>query len=166
MQNKIVLSRTGAVAWVTIDNAERHNAFSSEMFRDMGDLLQDLDRDADARVVVIRGAGGKAFASGADISRFDTERSSAEQVAAFGSLADRMFDSARTLSKPSIAMIQGWCIGGGLNLALNCDIRICDERARFGVPAAAAVRSVRFPGRECTHCVRITRSRLPWPACP
>jgi enoyl-CoA hydratase/carnithine racemase len=136
MQSKIVLSRTGAVAWIAIDNPERHNAFSSDMFRDMGDLLLELDGDGDVRVVVIRGAGGKAFASGADISRFDAERSSPEQVAAYGKLADRMFDSARNLSKPTIAMIQGWCIGGGLNLALNCDIRICNERARFGIPAS------------------------------
>ena len=96
---KIVLSRAGAVAWVTINNPERHNAFSSDMFRDMGDLLQDLDRDAETRVVVIQGAGGKAFASGADISRFDEERSTPDQVAAFRDVAARIEQLSRVQAR-------------------------------------------------------------------
>lgn len=134
--DKLLLDRKGAVAWVTINNPERRNALSFEMFADLRSVLQRLDDDAAIRVIVISGAGGKAFVSGADISKFETERSSAEQVVAYRDNADRTFDAVRHLATPTIAMIRGWCIGGGVNLAVNCDLRICDENAIFGIPAA------------------------------
>jgi enoyl-CoA hydratase len=95
---------------------------------------------------VLAGAGGKAFVSGADISKFDSERSGEEAVARYNAAVERGYSTVHDFPKPTIAMIQGYCIGGGLGLATCCDLRICSDNSKFAVPAAKLGLGYGFPG--------------------
>jgi enoyl-CoA hydratase/carnithine racemase len=118
------------------NNPERRNAVSLDMWQAIPEVLADFAADDAVRVVVLTGAGDKAFVSGADISQFEKERSSAETVAHYDAIGEKAQSSLKTFDKPVIAMIRGYCIGGGLNLANLCDLRIAADDARFGIPAA------------------------------
>jgi enoyl-CoA hydratase len=107
-----------------------------EMWAATGDILEQYRKDPDVRVVVLTGAGGKAFVSGADISKFGAERSSEEAVTRYNATTERAFSGVHEFPKPTIAMIRGYCIGGGLGIALGCDLRIATDNSRFAVPAA------------------------------
>lgn len=124
------------VATVVLDNEGKYNAMSLAMWRELASLVTQLRSDASVRVLVLRGQGDKAFVSGADISEFDQQRSSSDGVAAY----DRAVDEAQTalaeFPKPTVAAISGICFGGGLGLALSCDLRYCSADARFRMPAA------------------------------
>ncbi len=133
---KMLARKAAGVGWMTFNNPERHNAVSMEMWQAAERILADFASDDAVRVVVVNGAGGKAFVSGADISKFETERSSEEAVAAYQAQTAKVYDLLAGCPKPTIAMIQGHCIGGGTALAVCCDMRICGETASFGVPAA------------------------------
>jgi enoyl-CoA hydratase len=126
----------GHVATLTLDNAAKYNAMSLSMWRELADLLARLREDAQVRVLVLRGQGDKAFVSGADISEFEQQRNSSESVQAY----DRAVDAAQTalaeFPRPTLAAISGICFGGGLGLALSCDLRYGAEGARFRMPAA------------------------------
>ena len=124
------------VGWMTFNNPARHNALSLEMWQGIGDILEHFDSNDDVRVVVMRGAGGKAFVSGADISEFDEKRANAEQKDAYGKIAGRATAWLNKLSKPLIGLIEGYCIGGGLATALSADVRFATPDSRFGIPAA------------------------------
>lgn len=124
------------IGWLIFNQPERHNALSLEMWRGIGDVLETYAADPAVRVTVMRGAGGKAFVSGADISEFDKNRSTAEQEAEYGKVAGRANRWLATFDKPLIALIEGYCIGGGLATALAADIRIATPDSRFGIPAA------------------------------
>jgi enoyl-CoA hydratase/carnithine racemase len=100
------------------------------------DILEQFRNDPDIRAVVLTGAGGKAFVSGADISKFGAERSSEEAVAKYNATTEQAFSGVYGFPKPTIAMIRGYCIGGGMALATCCDIRICTPGSKFGIPAA------------------------------
>jgi|HubBroStandDraft_1064217.scaffolds.fasta_scaffold00058_64 enoyl-CoA hydratase len=134
--DKIITVTEGAVATLTFNNPERHNAVSLEMWQAVTAALAGFAADPAVRVLVLTGAGGKAFVSGADISKFESERASENAVAAYERATDAAYRGLADFPKPSIALIRGYCLGGGLNLALCCDLRICNERARFAVPAA------------------------------
>jgi enoyl-CoA hydratase/carnithine racemase len=121
---------------MTFNNPERHNAVSLEMWEAADAILHDFVADKAVRVIVITGAGGKAFVSGADISKFESERATQEAVARYNAAVDRMYGGIAELPKPTIAMIRGYCIGGGLGLAVACDLRICSEGSKFALPAA------------------------------
>jgi enoyl-CoA hydratase len=125
-----------AVAVVTFNNPGKRNALSSEMRAALPGLLEALQADADVRVVVLTGAGDKAFASGADISEFAERRTSPAARAEYDRVAAALDRSWHSLEKPLIAMIRGFCIGGGLFTALQADIRIASDDSQFGVPAA------------------------------
>jgi len=99
-------------------------------------VLQDFVDDDDIRVIVITGAGGKAFVSGADISKFDTERGSHEAVLHYNERVKQVYNAIAAVPKPTIAMINGYCLGGGIALALCCDLRFCSEKSKFGLPAS------------------------------
>ena len=99
-------------------------------------ILADFAADKAVRVVVVTGAGGKAFVSGADISKFESERSSKEAIDRYNVAVDKANTAVYEFPKPTIAMIRGYCIGGGVGLALCCDLRICSDNSKFGVPAA------------------------------
>ncbi|MED6341372.1 MAG: enoyl-CoA hydratase [Pseudomonadota bacterium] len=124
------------IGWMTFNNPARHNALSLEMWQGMGDALEYFQHNDAVRVVVMRGAGGKAFVSGADISEFGEKRANAEQRRSYGEVAGRATRWLDTLDKPLIALIEGYCIGGGLATALSADIRFASPDSSFGIPAA------------------------------
>jgi enoyl-CoA hydratase/carnithine racemase len=134
--DKMLARKQDGIGWMTFNNPERHNAVSLEMWAAAADILSDFAGDPEVRVVVITGAGGKAFVSGADISKFKDERATMEDVERYNQTSARLYEGLTNLPKPTIAMIRGYCIGGGVALALCCDMRICTEGAKFGVPAA------------------------------
>ncbi len=134
--SKMILEIKEGVGYITFNNPEKHNAVSLEMWETLGEMMLQLERDNNVRVVVLKGAGGKSFVSGADISKFDKDRSSKEQVLNYNKRTGKIYHRIETFPKPTIAMIDGYCIGGGLNLAVCCDIRICSEKSQFAMPAA------------------------------
>ena len=136
MTDKMLSRKEGKIGYLTFNNPERHNAVSLEMWEAAEGFLEDFKNDNNIRVVVVTGAGGKAFVSGADISKFDKERSTQEAVDRYNASVDRANNAFFTFPKPTIAMIRGYCIGGGLGLAVCCDMRISSDNSKFGIPAA------------------------------
>ncbi len=133
---KILAEKSGAVGRLTFNNPERHNAMSLEMWEAVADVLADFAAAVEIRVVVVTGAGGKAFVSGADISKFEDERASTEALARYTRATEGAAAALATIAKPTIAMINGYCLGGGVAVALSCDLRICSDTSRFAIPAA------------------------------
>ena len=131
---KMLRRKDGRVGYVIFNNPERHNAVSLDMWAETSRILEDYARDDEVRVVVLTGAGGKAFVSGADISKFESERASQEAIVRYNETVDRANSAIYEYPKPTIAMIRGFCIGGGLGLAMCCDLRICSDDSRFAVP--------------------------------
>src|ERR1700756_376237 len=134
--DKMLSRKEGGVGIVTFNNPERLNAVSLDMWEATKRILDDFAADDHIRVVVLTGAGGKAFVSGADISKFESERATFEAQRAYNAKSDATYTSIAEFPKPTIAMIRGYCIGGGLGLATCCDLRICTDNSRFAVPAA------------------------------
>jgi enoyl-CoA hydratase/carnithine racemase len=133
---KMLSRKEGGVGYLIFNNPERHNAVSLEMWQAASGILADFASDKAVRVVVLTGAGGKAFVSGADISKFESERSNKEAIERYNVAVDEANSAVYEFPKPTIAMIRGYCIGGGVGLALCCDLRICSDNSKFGVPAA------------------------------
>jgi enoyl-CoA hydratase len=146
MTEKLLARKERRTAFVTFNNPERHNAMSLEMWEATVHHLNDYAKDPEVRVLVLTGAGGKAFVSGADISKFEDERSSKEGIARYNAAVEQGYATVHAFPKPTIAMIRGYCIGGGLGLASCCDIRICSPNSRFAVPAAKLGLGYDFPG--------------------
>lgn len=134
--DKMIAQKDGAIGWITFNNPARRNAVSMAMWEALADIVSAYGSDDEIRVIVLKGAGGKAFVSGADISEFEERRSSAEEVQRYHEIAERATSGLQYIGKPTIAMIDGFCIGGGVSVALSCDLRIAGNGARFGVPAA------------------------------
>lgn len=132
----LLVRREGPVAYVIINRPRVHNAFRFEMWRGLATIIADLGRDDTVRAIVIRGAGKRAFASGADIAEFPTHRRTPEQGRVYHEAVEAALHAVTSAPQPVIAMIHGYCVGGGCELAVACDIRLCDDRARFGIPAA------------------------------
>jgi enoyl-CoA hydratase len=133
---KLIGRKEGAIGWMIFNNPERRNAVSLDMWRAIPDVIAAFETDPEVRVVVFTGAGDKAFVSGADISQFEAERTDATAEARYSGASGAANAAMAGLSKPSIAMIRGYCIGGGLAVALQTDIRICETGSRFAIPAA------------------------------
>ncbi|HXJ08848.1 MAG TPA: enoyl-CoA hydratase-related protein, partial [Burkholderiales bacterium] len=136
LTERIIAKKDGAVGWLIFNNPERRNAVSVDMWEAIPHVLSQYESDPEVRVIVLAGAGDKAFVSGADISQFEKERSSAEAVQRYEELAEGAAAKLAGCDKPLIAMIRGYCLGGGMNIAVLCDIRIAADDARFGIPAA------------------------------
>jgi enoyl-CoA hydratase/carnithine racemase len=134
--DKILTRRQGGVGTVIFNNPEKRNALSLDMWQGLGDALEKFDVDPDVRAIVLRGAGGKAFISGADISQFEERRSTEATAADYNATTDRAWTALASTHKPVIAAIEGFCIGGGLAVAMKADIRIATRESVFGVPAA------------------------------
>ncbi|MBT5107584.1 MAG: enoyl-CoA hydratase [Rhodospirillaceae bacterium] len=134
--DKMIAERDGAIGRMIFNNPARHNAVSPDMWAAVGTIMDDLNSDDEIRVVIVSGAGGKAFVSGADISKFEDERANAEAEAKYHVLNRQSRAKLTNSPKPTIAMIQGYCIGGGVGTAIACDMRICSDNARFAIPAA------------------------------
>jgi len=133
---KLIAKKADGVGWMIFNNPEKLNAISLEMWEAALEAMADFTADPSVRVMVLTGAGGKAFASGADISKFKDERQEAEAVAHYQATTQLAYSTLQSMAIPTIAMIRGWCIGGGTAAAVCCDIRVCTENAKFGVPAA------------------------------
>jgi enoyl-CoA hydratase/carnithine racemase len=127
--------RQGHVGWIIFDHPERRNAITAEMWQAIPRAVEDMEGDAEVRVVILRGAGDVAFVSGADISEFD-ERRSGERAEEYDRNNARAFFSLARLSKPSIALVHGFCVGGGCAISLTADLRYAAEDAVFAIPAA------------------------------
>ena len=134
--DKMLSRKEGPVGYLIFNNPERRNAVSLDMWEAAANILDDFLKDESIHVVVLAGAGGKAFVSGADISKFESERSNEEGIARYNAAVERANMTVYNFPKPTIAMIQGYCLGGGLGLAICCDLRICSHESRFAVPAA------------------------------
>jgi len=146
--DRIVARKDGAIGWLVFNNPERRNAVSLEMWQAIPAVLADFEADPRIRVVVLTGAGDKAFASGADISQFEKDRSTAEGVQRYEQRSDAAASRLQSLDKPTLAMIRGYCLGGGLAIANLCDLRIAAEDARFGIPAAKMGLGYRAPAMK------------------
>ncbi len=136
LTDKMIARKDGAVGHIIFNNPARRNAVSLEMWEALTRILDDFEEDEAIRVIVVSGAGGKAFVSGADISEFAEKRASAEAAAAYSKISEAARARLEATPKPTLAMIRGYCLGGGVGTALSCDIRIAAEGARFGIPAA------------------------------
>ena len=123
--DKMLSRKDGRVGYVIFNNPERHNAVSLDMWAATSRILEDFAKDDEVRVVVLTGAGGKAFVSGADISKFESERATLDATRHYNATVEKAYAGVQEFSKPTIAMIRGYCIGGGLGLAVCCDLRIC-----------------------------------------
>ena len=126
----------GSIGWMVFNKPGRRNAVSLDMWEAMVDIIDQFEADPRVRVVVLRGAGDVAFVSGADISQFEKTRSSKEVNEQYDATLERATKRLVDCSKPTIAMIRGWCIGGGMAIATCCDLRIATEGSKFGIPAA------------------------------
>jgi len=133
---KMIAEKDGPIGWITFNNPARRNAVSMAMWEALGDIVRNYEADDAIRVIVLKGAGDKAFVSGADISEFEEKRSSPETTKIYNQASGKATDELTHAGKPTIAMIRGFCIGGGVSVALSCDMRIAAEDAKFGVPAA------------------------------
>jgi enoyl-CoA hydratase/carnithine racemase len=136
------------VAWMMLRNAGRLNAIRLEMWREIPRIVADLGADPTLRLVVMRGEGNEAFASGADVSEFETHRQDAASAAAYERMTASAFEALGALEKPLLAMIQGACVGGGLALAVSADLRIAADDAHFALPAARLGLGYHFSGVE------------------
>ena len=131
------------IAWIVFNNPQRMNAMSQEMWDNAASVLDKYGSNPEVRAIVLTGAGERAFVAGADISKFETERASAEAMASYNQSVANFHDSLNVITKPTIARVNGYCIGGGLAIAIGCDIRICSEKSQFAMPAAKL--SLRYP---------------------
>jgi enoyl-CoA hydratase/carnithine racemase len=134
MSDAVLVARDGALVTVTLNKPERRNALDKEMWRALGASFRGLDADESVRCVVLRGAGEQAFAAGADIAEFASERADVAQARDYDRVVHATLDAVAACRHPVVAMIRGACVGGGLELAAICDLRICGESSRFGIP--------------------------------
>ena len=134
--DKMIARKEDGVGWLIFNNPDRRNAVSMAMWEAVGEAMEDFQADDDIRVVVMAGAGDKAFVSGADISEFAKNRNSAASEALYNEASAKAHRGMANLQKPLIAMIQGFCIGGGVAVALAADIRIAADDTQYAVPAA------------------------------
>jgi enoyl-CoA hydratase len=130
----LLLARKDDIATVTLNRPERLNALNRGMWEALGDTMRQLSAEDSLRCVVLRGAGGKAFAAGADIAEFASERADARLAKGYGELIHATMQAVAQCRHPTVALIEGACVGGGLEIAAMCDMRICGSSSRFGVP--------------------------------
>jgi enoyl-CoA hydratase len=144
--DKLIARKENGIGWVIFNHPERRNAMTPEMYDGMAAALESYATDPEVRVVILRGEGDKAFVSGADISKFAENRANVEQMRASDVRSEAANRALRECPKPTIAMIRGYCMGGGLGVAIACDLRIAAEGSRFGVPAAKLGVGYRYDG--------------------
>jgi len=145
-EKKMRVERDGPIGRLVLDNPARRNAIGGDMWRAIPKAMAKLDADPAIRCIVLRGEGMVAFAAGADISEFEKRRSSAAGVKAYEALIDAAHHAIENSPKPVIALIHGYCVGGGLAMALSCDLRYADASSRFAVPAAHLGLAYGIPG--------------------
>jgi len=134
MSDAILLFRDAAIATVTLNNPEKLNALGLASWKRLGEVMRELDADRSLRCIVIRGAGEKAFAAGADIAEFGKTRNNSKNGKKYGAVLEATMGALERCRHPIVAMIHGACVGGGLEIASQCDLRICGASSRFGIP--------------------------------
>ncbi|KJZ63394.1 enoyl-CoA hydratase-related protein [Pseudomonas fluorescens] len=134
MKPTVLIDRQDSLATVTLSHPGKMNALTLSMWQDLGDVMTELSADATVRCVVLRGADEQAFAAGADVSEFPTVRANAAQARVYADITSRAMRAVADCPHPVIAMIHGVCVGGGLEIAALCDLRICGTSSRFGAP--------------------------------
>jgi enoyl-CoA hydratase len=136
VSDSILVERDGPIATVMLNRPNQRNALNRAMWQELIEIARDLDADAGVRVVVLRGGGENAFSAGADISEFDTQRNNSTQARQYAAVFEGALDAMAAIGKPTLSLIRGFCVGGGLELATATDLRIAGDDARFGVPIA------------------------------
>ncbi|MGH7415333.1 MAG: enoyl-CoA hydratase [Candidatus Rokuibacteriota bacterium] len=144
----LLMEKDGPIGWITFNQPQKRNAVSQEMWQRMPGYVRDLSADPAIRVVILRGAGDAAFVAGADISQFKDRRRNAADEEEYRRISAAGSESLATLGKPLLAMIHGFCIGGGVSIAITCDLRIAADDARFGIPAARRGLGYHYRGME------------------
>lgn len=134
MSDVVLLQRDGAIATVVLNRPEKLNAMNKPMWQRLGEVMREVSADETIRCVVLRGAGDKAMGPGADIKEFETERADVAQATAYGKVVHGAMRTVADCPHPTVALIKGLCVGGALEVACSCDLRIAGEGARFGVP--------------------------------
>jgi enoyl-CoA hydratase/carnithine racemase len=132
---RIVARKDGAIGWLVFNNPTKHNAISMDMAEAVPAVMRAFEDDAEVRVIVVAGAGEKAFAAGSDISGFESVRADPQKNKHYNDVNERSYNAVYECKKPTVAMIRGYCIGGGLDFATSCDVRFCSDNAVFAVPA-------------------------------
>lgn len=132
---RIIARKDGAIGWMIFNNPAKHNAISMDMAEAVPAVMRDFENDAGIRVIVVAGAGEKAFAAGSDISGFESVRADPQKNQHYNDVNEQSYNAVYECAKPTIAMIRGYCIGGGLDFATSCDVRFCSDNAVFAVPA-------------------------------
>jgi enoyl-CoA hydratase len=133
--DQILSKKENNIGWMIINNPARRNAISLSMRQQMTSVFEDFNMDPEVRVMIIRGSGGKAFISGADISEFKNVRNNFDAEKLYSKASEKMTDAMNAFPKPIIAMIEGYCVGGGVATAIGADIRIASENTKYGIPA-------------------------------
>ena len=147
MQTRRMIAHVdGPIGWMTFDNQARRNAVSLDMWEAIPAILERFDSDPAIRVIALTGAGDRAFVSGADISQFAEQRSNEDQTATYDRISAAASQAIKSASKPTIAVIRGYCIGGGLGIAATCDLRWATAGSKFGVPAGRLGLGYAHPG--------------------
>jgi enoyl-CoA hydratase/carnithine racemase len=134
MPGEILVSSSGPIATVALSNPGKLNALDLAMWKRLGQVMRELDRDKDLRCVVLRGAGNEAFAAGADISEFAKTRNNSKVARKYGEQLETTMAAIAACRHPTVAMIHGACVGGGMEIVSQCDLRICGTSSRFGIP--------------------------------
>jgi enoyl-CoA hydratase len=132
----LTVEKHGSVGWIVFNQPQKKNAINDAMWRGIAPAMKQFDADSEVRCVAFRGAGTEAFSAGADISEFQKIRAERKAVSQYDGLLDEVLHAIQDSRKPSLAMIHGFCMGGGLEVALACDLRYCGASAQFGIPAA------------------------------
>jgi len=145
-QPKIYAERDGEIGWIVFNQPAKRNAMSLDMWQALPDLIRDHVRDPAVRVILLRGAGNTAFVSGADISQFESLRANLDQAEVYNRATDVAQRAIKEAEKPTVAMIFGYCFGGGMGIASSCDLRIAAQSARFRIPAARLGLAYSFDG--------------------
>ena len=144
----LLMEKDGSIGWLVFNRPDKRNAVGVETWQLMPDYVKELAADDAVRVVILRGAGDKAFVAGADISQFKDRRRNMEDEAEYRRIGARGREALASLTKPLLAMIHGYCVGGGVGIAITCDLRIAADDARFGVPAARLGLGYHYHGME------------------
>lgn len=135
MTDKILSRKDGAVGHMIFNNPDKLNAISLEMWEGMSTIMADFDADPNIRVIVVSGAGGVSFIAGADVSKYEEERMGENAQEHYAQTGERGLSALYNTDKVTIAAIDGWCIGGGISVAVSCDLRYCSAKSKFGQPA-------------------------------
>ena len=134
MSNLIRVHRDGFITTIELNRPQKLNALTKSMWQSLSEVIEQLSSESEVRCIILRGAGDKAFSPGNDISEFENERSDSTQARAYGAVMNRTLSALGDCPIPLVALVKGVCVGGGLELAALCDLRICSESSRFGVP--------------------------------